>query len=160
MTSGTTAAGVHEPFDATPVRVYLTEAHFSEPRPPDEAPGSWSDETEFELSISLYRQSLRTLTVALNLKSGEHAPAGFSVSYAGDWMLDEQYPQDQIDSAWQSLAFDVAPNVLYPSIREEVSRLTAHSRVGMLALPVLPLPLRRPADLQIPAPPETQVSST
>lgn len=159
MAPGTTAAGVREPFDATPVRVYLTEAHFSEPRPPDEAPGSWSGETEFELSISLYRQSLRTLTVALNLKSGEHAPAEFSVSYAGDWSLGEQYPQDQIDDAWQALAFDVAPNVLYPSIREEVSRLTAHSRVGMLVLPVLPFPLRRPADLQVPAAPGDRRSS-
>ena len=144
-----------EAFYATPLRIYLTEAHFSEPSLPDEEPGAWSDATEFEMWIGLYRHSLRRLSVAVNLDSKANAPAEFSVSYAGDFVLDEQCPEEQIDNAWQSLAFDVAPKLVYPYIREEVSRLTAHSRVGMLVLPVLPLPVTRPRDFRIPPAPES-----
>jgi preprotein translocase subunit SecB len=144
-----------EPFHAIPVRVYLTEAHFSEPKLPDEEPGVWSDATEFEMWIGVYRHSPRKLSVAVNLDSSAHAPAEFSVSYAADFLLAEEYPAEQIDSAWQSIAFDIAPKLVYPYIREEVSRLTAHSRVGMLVLPVLPLPVTRPLEFRIPPAPES-----
>jgi preprotein translocase subunit SecB len=156
MTPGAGSSSQPEPFDATPERIYLTEAHFSEPKLPDEAPGVWSDTTEFEMWIGVYRHSLRKLSVAVNLDSSANAPADFSVAYAGDFVLDERYPEEQIDSAWQSLAFDIAPRLVYPYIREEVARLTAHSRVGMLVLPVLPLPVTRPPDFKVPPAPEPE----
>jgi preprotein translocase subunit SecB len=143
-----------EGYPITPTKLYLVESTFVDSLPPDEAPGGWDDELEVDTSLSLFRHSLRKITVALSVESAEDAPLEFAVVYACDFVMSEALEGEEIEQAWQDLAFDTAPSLLYPYIRAEISRLTSHSRGGLLVLPLQPLPVRRPAGFEFPGPPE------
>ena len=143
-----------EGYHVTPTALYLVESTFIDSLPPDEAPGEWDDALEMEASLSLFRHSLRKMTVALSVESTEDAPVEFAVIYAGDFVMSEALAGGETEQAWQDLAFDTAPALLYPYIRAEISRLTSQSRRGLLVLPFQPLPVRRPADFELPEPPD------
>ncbi|HET7463039.1 MAG TPA: hypothetical protein VFJ82_17430 [Longimicrobium sp.] len=91
---------------------------------------------EVELEVS--RRAPGELTVRLALETS--APdVRLRVVYACDYAVDDDVPDAEVEA----IVFGAAPGVLYPCLREEVTRLTANSRLGPYPLPFLPPPLQR-----------------
>lgn len=143
-------------FDVTPVSVYLVRSHFTDYTLPDERVRPWGEEIELDQAISVFRHSLRKLTVALTVSTIEDSPVDVSVMYASDYVMGDAVPESEIDEFWLDIAFDLAPSLLYPFAREELVRLTNASRARTLVLPFLPLPVDRPDDFEVPAPPQVR----
>jgi hypothetical protein len=124
---------------AASVQVYLVEARFVDGSAAGE-PVRW-ETVELEIAADVRRPSPRKVTVALRVRAGEGAPVVLDVTYACDFEAGEAVTGEALESVCRQLALEAGPALLYPYVREEVSRLTERSRLGRLVLPWLRPPL-------------------
>jgi preprotein translocase subunit SecB len=139
-------------YPVTPTRVYLGHVHFSPPvadegqRPPDAA--------AFYIDLEIARPSPLELSVALTVTTSDEYPIHFTATYVADFRMAEAVEEDQQEDWWINTAYGLAPNLLYPYIREMFVNLTARSSWGSVTLPFMPIPLDVPdEDKVIPPPP-------
>jgi preprotein translocase subunit SecB len=125
-----------------PARVYLRESRFADALGPEVPPAAW-DAVDLEFSLAVRRVSERELTAALTARSAAGAAAVLELTYVAELEADEGVTTADLDRALEEAVFEAAPALLYPYLREEVSRLTAQSRFGALELPLLAPALER-----------------
>ncbi|MBV9110059.1 MAG: protein-export chaperone SecB [Gemmatimonadetes bacterium] len=138
---------------AAPVQVYLVEARFVDGSAAGE-PVRW-ETVGLEIAADVRRPSPRTVTVALRVRADEGAPVVLDVRYACDFDVGDAVEGEAVDGVCRELALVTGPALLYPYVREEVSRLTERSRLGRLELPLLRPPLQALDEFSVP-PPEGQ----
>ena len=133
-----------------PTRLFLVDAHFRDPFIADPS----LERGAFLVDLSLSRGSELELTVILTISTDEDSPYELSVSYAADFSMADQVDVAARESIWRNAAYELAPSLLYPYIREAFTSLTSRSRLEPEALPFLPIPLQIPQEEQeIPPPP-------
>ena len=141
------AKGVRYP--VSPARVYLVEAFFSEGN--GEAAAGWPAGRELEVELEVSRRATREVTVRLTAAAGEASGSIVRVTYGCDYAIGDEVPDAGVDAWCEAVVFESAPALLYPYVREEISRLTASSRPGPYSLPFVPPPLERLPGFTIPA---------
>jgi hypothetical protein len=132
------------------VEVYLVEARFVDGSAEGE-PVRW-ETVELEIAADVRRPSPRTVIVALRVRAGEDAPVVLDVTYACDFELSDELEGEALQGVCRELALETGPALLYPYVREEVSRLTERSRLGRLVLPWLRPPLEALDGFAVPPP--------
>lgn len=133
-----------------PTRVYLVDAHFNDPFVAETLPG----QSAFLVDLELSRPSELELSVALTVATAEDSPYQLSITYAADFTMSDEVLEGSREDMWRYAAYELAPSLLYPYIREAFSSVTSRSRLGVEALPFLPIPLETPEeDQEIPPPP-------
>lgn len=133
-----------------PTRLFLVDAHFRDPFVADGV----LERGAFLVDLRLSRGAELELTVILTISTDDDSPYELSVSYAADFSMADQVNAAVRDSVWRYAAYELAPSLLYPYIREAFTSLTSRSRLGPEALPFLPIPLEIPeAEQEIPPPP-------
>jgi hypothetical protein len=132
------------------VQVYLVEARFVDGSAARE-PLRW-ETVELEIASDVRRPSAREATVALRVRAAGGAPVVLDVTYACDFEVGEAPAGEALEGVCRDLALDAGPDLLYPYVREEVSRLTERSRLGRLELPLLRPPLAVVEGFALPPP--------
>jgi Preprotein translocase subunit SecB len=149
------------------VRAYMIYARFADLFAAEASSGG-----EFLVDLGLTRVSELELSVALTVRTSEDSPYELTVTYAADFVMVDEVPAETREEIWRNTAYELAPSLLYPYIREAFASVTGRSRLGTEALPFLPLPLETPEEEQAippapvaiapppagwPSPPEQQV---
>lgn len=129
-------------YPVSPTRVYLVEAFFSEGGDGEAAAG-WPAERELEVELEVSRRAAREVAVRLTAVAGEASRSIVRVTYGCDYAIGGEVPDAGLDAWCEAVVFQDAPALLYPYVREEISRLTASSRPGPYPLPFMPPPLER-----------------
>lgn len=133
-----------------PTRVFLVHAHFEDTFVAETLPVR----SAFLVDLVLSRSSELELSVALTVSTTEDSPYQLSITYAADFAMSDEVLEGSREDMWRYAAYELAPSLLYPYIREAFSSVTSRSRLGAEALPFLPLPLETPEeDQEIPPPP-------
>ncbi|HEU4559513.1 MAG TPA: hypothetical protein VFS20_16805 [Longimicrobium sp.] len=134
------AEGVRYP--VSPTRVYLVEAFFSEGGD-GEGAAEWPAGRELEVELEVSRRAAREVAVRLTAAAGEAPGPIVRVTYGCDYAIGGEVPDAGVDAWCEAVVFQDAPALLYPYVREEISRLTASSRAGPYPLPFVSPPLER-----------------
>ncbi len=128
-------------FPVQPVRVFMVESRFAERVGINEEPWPLPDVYGVFANLLLYRLSVLRLVVALAVQTGEDAPFEVSVTYAGEFLMDEAVAEEHREAVWRNVAFYMAPRLLYPYAREAAQNLTSRWRGEPFTLPFVPVPL-------------------
>lgn len=130
-------------------RVYLVRAHFEEGRP-----GPATDLLDYLVDLSLSRGSALALSVAVTVSTPEEAPLRMSATYAADFVLSDDTPEEERDEIMGEVAYRLAPPMLYSYIRQLFDDMTGRGRGRRITLPFLPVPLAlAEGEARIPPPP-------
>ena len=135
-----------------PLRVYLVRCAFDDSgKDTAESPG------DFVVDVALFRTALLDLGVHMTVGTAGDSPFAFSVTYGVDFRMSEDVEADERDEIWRDTAYELAPSLLYPYIREFFSDVTTRSLVPGTFLPFVPIPLDVPIEAQVipPTPPQT-----
>src|SRR5215213_5467355 len=118
-------------YDAVrPLRVYLVRCGFDDPgEGPEVLP------SEFVVDLALFRTAVLDLGVHMTVSTVLDSPLAFSVTYGVDFRMSESVEDDERDEVWRDTAFELAPSLLYPYIREFFSDVTARSLSPGIFLP-------------------------
>lgn len=148
--SGPATVDYHS-FPVVPVRIFLVDCEFTDKFVYDveSEHSQFPDDAAFEVELSLIRLDALALAVIMTVLTGEDAPFSARVSYAVEYEMDARIPEENREEEWRKIAYVVAPPLLYTYIREFYSNLTSRWRGGIVALPLLPLPLRFDEDERI-----------
>lgn len=126
------------------VRTYMMHARFIDPLIAEAGSGRG----EFLVDLGLTRVSELELSVALTVRSAAGSPYELTVTYAADFLMVDDVPAGDREEIWRNTAYELAPSLLYPYIREAFASFTGRSRLGTEVLPFLPLPLETPEEEQ------------
>ena len=103
--------------------------------------GEWERGDEyagFSLGLQVVRTSPLHLSVALTLSSESGLPFDLAVTYAAHFRMEASVPAGEREGVWREVAFQQAPDLVFPYIRELVSNLTCRWGEAPLILPAAP----------------------
>jgi hypothetical protein len=133
-----------------PLRVYLVRCSLDGQGPTQGA----ANPTAFVVDLALVRESAVELSVHMTVSTAREAPYAIAVTYGADFRLSEQVPESDREVVCRFTAYELAPPLLYPYIRELFADLTGRSLAPAITLPFLPVPLDLPpGEQEVPAPP-------
>ena len=127
-------------------RIVLDHVHFAATDASDDEIKAFIDDWEVLVGLRLVRHSPIHLDVTLSVAVPEGAPLMLEVSYVVEYEMNPNVPEEERDAEWLAIAYQIAPGLLYPYLREMVSNITSRWRGGPLALPLIPLPIAYPED--------------
>jgi preprotein translocase subunit SecB len=127
-----------ERFPISVGNIYLVHCHFVDRDRPDSEPSPVIlDEVPLSMRFAFVRPNPRKLVMAMICEIETEKPYSLEVMYAGEFTMDDDFPEDAIEDTWKTFSAEVAPIILYPYVREFVSELTNRGRAASLTLPVL-----------------------
>jgi hypothetical protein len=142
-------------YPVVPLRLRLIGVHFHDDETASDADcAAFAQHPDLYERMLLARPSANSISVALEITTGEGAPLYMQVTYAADFRLHDDLAKEERDKALKYTAYYLAPRTIYPYLREFIANLTKRWRGGEITLPYFPLPTQRvdESELEIPQP--------